>query len=71
MEGSLSADNIMAAEMIRAKAKKIDDSSELVGEKLATISKASRRRPVRRYRSSRKERRQMLGGEIIPGDNGD
>lgn len=69
VEGSLSADNIMAAEMIRDKAKKMG-AEELAGEKLATISKALGV-VLRRYGSSRKERRHTVGGQTVPGDNGD
>jgi hypothetical protein len=67
VEGSLAADNIMAAEMIRDKAKAA--GSELASEKLATISKALGV-VQRRYGFSRKERRNMVRGEIVPGDNG-
>jgi len=67
VEGSLAADNIMAAEMIRDKAKAA--GSDLAKEKLATISKALGV-VQRRYGFSRKERRYMIRGEIIPGDNG-
>ena len=68
VEGSLAADNIMAAEMIRDKAKAAG-SSELASEKLATISKALGV-VQRRYGFSRKERRNMVRGKIVPGDNG-
>ena len=64
VEGSLSADNIMAAEMVRERAKKID-GSEVAKEKLATISK-SLGVVLRRYGSSRKERRQTVHGEMVP-----
>ena len=67
VEGSLAADNIMAAEMIRDKAKAA--GSELASEKLATISKALGV-VQRRYGFSRKERRNMVRGKIVPGDNG-
>lgn len=69
VEGSLAADNIMAATMIREKADKLGQS-ELTTEKLATIAKALGV-VLRRYHASRKERRQTVGGEIVPGDNGD
>lgn len=68
VEGSLSADNTLAAMMIRDKAKR--DSSELAKEKLATISKALGV-VLRRYKQSRKQRRNMVAGEEVPGDNGD
>lgn len=67
VEGSLAADNIMAAEMIRERAKKID-GSEVAKEKLATISK-SLGVVLRRYGASRKERRQMVHGEMVPTEN--
>jgi len=67
VEGSLAADNIMAAEMIRDKAKAA--GSELASEKLATISTALGV-VQRRYGFSRKERRNMVRGKIVPGDSG-
>ena len=67
VEGSLSADSLMAAQMIRAKA--IKQGGDLAREKLATIAKALGI-VLRRYEWSRKERRNMVHGEIV-GDNGD
>jgi hypothetical protein len=67
VEGSLSADNIMAATMIRNRAREIN--SEIANEKLATIVKALGV-VLRRYHVSRKQRRHMVGGEEVPGDNG-
>jgi hypothetical protein len=69
VEGSLAADNIESARMIREWAKE-NKSMELAHEKLATIAKALGV-VLRRYHASRKERRQMVGGEVIPGDSGD
>ena len=69
VEGSLSADNIMAATMIREHATKNEDNP-LANEKLATISKALGV-VLRRYEISRKERRNMIHGETVPGDSGD
>ena len=69
VEGSLSADNIMAATMIRDYAKK-NGGGQLVNEKLATISKALGV-VMRRYEISRKERRDMIHGETVPGNGGD
>lgn len=69
VEGSLAADNVLAAMMIREKAKEIG-STEIVEEKLAVIS-MSLGVVLRRYKSSRKQRRQMVHGEEVPGDNGD
>jgi hypothetical protein len=69
IEGSLSADNIMAAQMIRERAKKVD--SELKHEKLATISKALGV-VLRRYDFDRKSRRNTVHGEFVsPESNGD
>jgi hypothetical protein len=64
VEGSLAADNIEAARMIREKAKTIEDHS-LAHEKLATISK-SLGVVLRRYHLSRKERRQIVDGQVVP-----
>lgn len=70
-EGSLSADNIFAAMMIRNKARELDAVHELADQKAATISKALNI-VMRRYHSSRKERRYMLEGEVVPAEhNGD
>lgn len=69
VEGSLSADNTLAAMMIRNKAKTIA-GNELTKKKLATISKALGV-VLRRYHLSRKQRRNMVGGEEVPGDSGD
>lgn len=69
VEGSLSADNVLAAMIIRDKAKEIG-SSEVAQEKLAIINMALGV-VLRRYKASRKQRRNMLGGEEVPGDNGD
>lgn len=69
VEGSLSADNVMAAMMLREKAVEMGNS-ELGKEKLASISKALGV-VLRRYGLSRKERRNMVDGEVVPGDNGD
>ena len=68
VEGSLAADNLMAAQMIRAKAKTID-GNEVGKENLATINKALNV-VLRRYHVSRKERRNLVGGEQVPGENG-
>jgi hypothetical protein len=69
VEGSLAADNIEAARMIREKASK-DGDLVVTRQKYATISK-SLSVVLRRYGASRKERRNMIGGEVVPGDNGD
>lgn len=67
VEGSLSADNILAAQAIRERAKKLG-RDEITREKLATIAKALGV-VLRRYGFSRKERRNMIHGEVIPNDN--
>lgn len=69
VEGSLAADNVMAAMIIRNKAKDIG-SNEVAEEKLAVINMALGV-VLRRYHASRKQRRNMLGGEEVSGDNGD
>lgn len=69
VEGSLAIDNGKAAELIRLRAKKIG-SHELASEKLAPISMALNV-VLRRYNMSRKQRRQMLNGEIVPPDHND
>jgi hypothetical protein len=70
VEGSCSFDNYAASLLIRERAKAIG-SEELAGEKPATISKALNI-VMRRYKSSRKQRRDMLEGKIVPdGDNGE
>jgi hypothetical protein len=66
VEGSLSADNIMAATMIRTKAVKMGNAI-LAREKLATISK-SLGVVLRRYEFSRKQRRNTVGGEVVRDD---
>lgn len=67
VEGSLSADNVLASNMIREKARA--QHNEVVGkEKLATISKALGV-CLRRYHQSRKQRRNMVDGEIVPNDH--
>jgi len=68
-EGSLAADNIEAARMIREKARS-NGNAEVSRQKLATLVKALGV-VLRRYGNSRKDRRNRLGGETIPGDNGD
>ena len=67
IEGSLSADNVMAAMAIRNRAREIE-GNEVAKEKLATISKALGV-VLRRYGASRKERRYSVGGETMQPDN--
>lgn len=67
VEGSCAIDNSKAAEMIRDIAR--SDTGNIVGtKKLATISK-SLNIVLRRYRSSRKERRHTVGGEVVPNND--
>jgi hypothetical protein len=66
VEGSLAADNTMAAMMIREKAQ--TQGSEVAHKKLATISKALNI-VMRRYHADRKRRRNTVGGEFVPPDS--
>lgn len=68
VEGSLSADNTMAAMIIRNKANQLDPGGEVATEKLAVISMALGV-VLRRYRASRKQRREMVAGKIVPRDD--
>lgn len=67
VEGSLAADNLMAAIMIRDQARE-ENVIQVKGRKLATIVKALNV-VMRRYRMSRKERALTIGGEIITRNN--
>ena len=67
--GSLSFDNCKASEAIQAKAKEMG-VTEVAIEKLAVINQALGV-VLRRYKASRKQRRQTLGGEEVPIDNGE
>jgi len=62
VEGSLAADNLEAAHMIREKAIKI--GSDIAKAKKATIAK-SLNIVLRRYEWSRKERRNTVDGEVV------
>lgn len=68
VEGSLAADNIGAAIMIRERALELGYS--LADEKWATISKALGV-VLRRYGLSRKERKNTVNGEVVRGDRDD
>jgi len=68
VEGSLAADNVLAAMMIREKAN-ARGISEIASEKLAIINLALGV-VLRRYHKSRKQRRNMVAGEEVPNDNG-
>ena len=67
VEGSLAADNTLAAMIIRKKAEElgIDDVAK---EKLAVINLALGV-VLRRYKMSRTQRRNTLGGEEVPVEN--
>ena len=67
VEGSLAADNVMAATMIREEAKRLQ-RPEAAEQKLATLSKALGV-VLRRYKASRKQRRNMVGGKVVPEDD--
>lgn len=66
VEGSLAADNVFAAQMIRDLAK--ERNSEIAKEKIAVISMALGV-VLRRYKASRKQRRNMVAGEQVPDDD--
>ena len=69
VEGSLAADNILAAMRIRKKAQD-NGSAEVAEEKLAIINLALGV-VLRRYRMSRKQRRNTIHGEEVPNENGE
>jgi hypothetical protein len=67
VEGSLAADNVLAAMMIRERAK-ANGVHDVANEKLAIINLALGV-VLRRYHASRKQRRNMVQGEEVPPDN--
>jgi len=69
VEGSLSIDNALAAQMIRNYATDQNPKHLLAGKKIATISK-SLGVVLRRYNASRSERRNTVGGVVVPGHGG-
>jgi hypothetical protein len=69
VEGSLSADNTLAAILIRDKAK-ATGVTDVAKEKLAIINMALGV-VLRRYNASRKQRRNELHGEQVPNENGE
>jgi hypothetical protein len=69
VEGSCDADDIFAAQRIRAHAVE-HGISEVATRKAHTIATALRV-VMRRYGLSRKERRNMIGGEVVPDGNGE
>jgi hypothetical protein len=66
-EGSCSADNFVAASMIREYAKD-KGRQEVFRQNLHTIN-LTLGVVLRRYNSTRKQRRNMLGGTIVPNGN--
>ena len=68
VEGTMSIDNVFAAQMIRNKAIEIGDT-RIGSLKIRTIVRCLNV-VLRRYRLSRKERANMIGGVIVtPNDN--
>jgi hypothetical protein len=67
IEGSLALDNVMAATMLREKAMTIEGS--ILGKKKLDAIIKSLGIVLRRYQFSRKERRNTIEGQIVPGDN--
>jgi len=68
IEGSLSIDNMLAANMIREHARK-NGNPFIKDKKLDTLVK-SLNIVLRRYGISRKQRRQMIGGVSVPNEDG-
>jgi len=66
VEGSLAADNLEAAAMIRQKAH--DDEMVVIANKKKTTIAKSLNVVLRRYGKGRKERRHTLHGEVVPHD---
>ena len=64
VEGSLAADNLEAARMIREHAREGNRDAYVADKKLATLSKALGV-VLRRYGMSRKERSRMIDGETV------
>ena len=64
VEGSLAADNLEAAAMIRDRAVKLG-MTELADKKKATIAKALGV-VLKRYELSRTERRNTVDGKVVP-----
>jgi hypothetical protein len=65
VHGSLVVDDVLAAQMVHAKA--IELGTELGTEKLGPIKHALNI-VLRRYKMSRKQRRNMVEGQIVPSD---
>src|SRR5262245_19256092 len=68
IEGSLACDNTLAAMIIREKAKELG-YTDVAEEKLAIINLALGV-VLRRYHASRRQRRNTVGGEMVPVENG-
>ena len=68
VEGYRWVDDVKAAEMIRDTARKAE-IAELAEQRLGTIINAMHV-VLRRYGISRKQRKNTIGGEIVPDDNG-
>lgn len=68
VEGSLAADNFLAASFIRDYAE-ANGFPEIAAAKLATIAKAHNV-VLRRYELDRHARRRMVNGETVPDNNG-
>ena len=64
VEGSLSADSNEAARIIREEARATKPTGKVAREKIASIIKALNV-VLSRYNMTRKERRHLIGGEII------
>lgn len=64
VEGSMAADNFMAAMMVREKATE-DKVEDVIEENLSTINRALQV-VLRRYGLGRKQRRYTIDGEFIP-----
>jgi len=67
VEGSMATDNVFAAQMIRNKAIEAGDS-KIARLKAHTIVRCLNV-VLKRYRLSRKERANMIGGVIVPQEN--
>lgn len=70
VEGSLSIDNVKAAEIVReyARASNLPEVADLKDQNLATLVKVQGV-VLRRYGQDRKSRRLMLGGEVVENDS--
>jgi hypothetical protein len=68
LEGSISIDATMAAQMLRGYAKE-KLAGNPAGEKNLDTIKKSLGVVLRRYGNSRKERRHTVAGQVVPGDN--